>query len=494
MRTQFILYAIALHFFVMLSPLHAQITKRLPELTMSEMLADYNRLCTALTEAHGGIYRFSSKATINKKFDLYRGKLKHIKTRQEFTSLLSEMLAELRDGHMRLEYDEMTMANLAKARLFPLRISIEGTRLIVMYNDSRADSSLRPGMEILTINGRKCSDLIRTILPNLSGDGYIESGKVRRLERTFAQQYWLFISRVDSFTITAKDVKRKTITSKLAGILAAEREANRNANPVNDMVRTTVTRLDGKKENLSLQFINGNDIACLRIRSFDDQQLPGPVKSAFHSLLDKKTKVLILDLRGNVGGIDEHGALLVSYLINKPFRYFDRIHLSSIRPSFNTWKPVTAENLQKGTIPDPKGGYLVTSTLHTGVAVQQPAAFSFPGKLFVLMDGGTFSTAADVTALLRHLTPAVFIGEESGGTMEGNTSGLNAVIKLPSSKMSVKIHMYEYWNAVSLLNKGRGVLPDHPVAKRMTDLLQGVDLAMNRAVDLAQESLNGTEK
>lgn len=489
-------YVLALYCFFCLPNLQAQenlqgadikATDRLPKSTLVDLQSEYDLLRAALEEAHGSIYRFSTKAAIDRQFDLYRNRLKSVQNQQDFIRLLSEMLAQLRDGHMRLEYDEITSADLAKARLFPLRISIEGTRLAVLYNDSPADSSIRPGMEILSINGRKAGDVIHSILPALSGDGYIESGKVRRLERTFAQQYWVLISRSDSFMITAKDAGGKAVSVQLPGILSAEREVNRNANPVNTVIKTTMMRLDGAKENISLRFIHGYDIACLRVRTFDDQLMPGPIDSVFRLLREKNAQALILDLRGNIGGIDEHGALLVSYLYNKPFRYFDRIHLSSIRPSFNTWKPATIDNLREGTVVDPQGGFLVTPKLHTGVALQQPAAVPFTGKLYVLLDGGTFSTAADVTALLRYLTPAVFIGEESGGTMEGNTSGLNALIKLPHSKLGVKINMYAYWNAVSPLNKGRGTLPDHPVVRRVNELLQGIDGAMDRAVELAQK-------
>lgn len=171
--------------------------------------------------------------------------------------------------------------------------------------------------------------------------------------------------------------------------------------------------------------------------------------------------------------------------MNKPFRYFDRIHLTTLQPSFTSFGEETLVNLKNGTVADPKGGFLVTPKLHSGVGEQQPAALPFPGKTFVLTDGGTFSTAADVAALMRHLTKAIFIGEETGGGFEGNTSGLNALLKLPNSKLSTRIQMYEYFNAVKVTEKGRGTKPDHFMPRRITDLLQGVDAQLNRAVELA---------
>ena len=454
-------------------------------LTLDELKSDFDVLRKSLEEAHGGLYRFSNKDTLNWHFDNYRKKLNNVKNQLEFITILSEMLSEIRDGHMNLEYDEATRTSLAQARLFPFRVAIEGRRLKVMYNDTPNDSTILPGMEILSINGQKSLDLIQLILPKMSGDGYIETGKMRRLERNFGQNYWLFVDQSADFIVTATDAWGKIKTTKLVGVPNAERINNRNTNSVNKQILSNVTKLEGPKENISLQFVNGLGIASLRIRLFDGQNFLAEIDSAFRTLNEKKSKALILDLRGNGGGVDTYGASLVSYFTNKPFRYFDRIHLKTISPSFATWKPGTFEDLRNSVVPDPNGGYLVTTKLHTGISQQNPATKPFLGKVFVLLDGGTFSTAADVTAILRNLSDAVFIGEESGGTYEGNTSGLNALIKLPNSKLSLKIHMYGYWNAVSQLAKGRGTLPNYFVEKRIIDLLKGNDMQLSRAIELA---------
>ena len=233
------------------------------------------------------------------------------------------------------------------------------------------------------------------------------------------------------------------------------------------------------------------DVARLRIRSFGGQQFPASIETAFRTLRDKATKVLILDLRGNGGGVDEYGALLVSQFTDRPFRYFDRIQVKTIDPSFTTWVPRTYENMRVGTVPDPAGGYLVTSREHSGVAEQQPAPAAFLGTAIVLIDGSTFSTAADVTAQLHHLKRSMFVGEETGGAYEGNTSGLNAMVELPNSMLRLKVMMYGYWNAVESDGRGRGTLPDYPVERRAADLLAGVDVQLERAIMLAREALDG---
>jgi hypothetical protein len=458
------------------------------ELSVTDARTDFDVLRRALEETHGGLHRFTTASELQRRFDEYRARLTRPVSQREFIGLLSEMIADIRDGHARLEYDEATNSRLASTPLFPLRLSLEGPRVVVLFNDTMADSTIRPGMEVVSINDRPISQIVSALLPKLPGDGFIETGKRIRLGRTFGAAYWLFVDDATQFTVVAQDQSGKQVTATLAGVLSADRA--QNANPVNALLKGHLERFRGSTDNVSLQFVTDPDIARLRIRSFDDGDgYPASIAAAFRSLRDKGTKALILDLRGNGGGVDLYGALLVAQFTDKPFRYFDKIHLTTIRPSFATWKPSTFDDLRNGTVPDQKGGHLVTATLHQGIAEQAPGAAPFLGKVIVLLDGGTFSTSADVTATLHHLKRATFVGEESGGTYEGNTSGLNALVVLPNSKLAMKIMMYGYWNAASSGAKGRGTLPDYPVEKRVADLLEGVDKQMEQAVSLARASL-----
>jgi hypothetical protein len=174
-------------------------------------------------------------------------------------------------------------------------------------------------------------------------------------------------------------------------------------------------------------------------------------------------------LRNNGGGRDQYGALLVSYLSDKPFRYFDHINIKTISPSaafkaHSDWSVEFEAKLQDGTVISPSGGYLVTPKLHPCLSEQMPGKYPFLGKVFVLINGGTFSTAADFCAVAHHLKRAMFIGEETGGGYYGNNSGPDPRVTLPNSKLRVRVPMYEYWNAVSdYAGNRRGTIPDYLV-------------------------------
>jgi C-terminal processing protease CtpA/Prc len=374
--------------------------------------------------------------------------------------------------------------------MFPLRVLLEGDRIKVLFNDTPDDRTILPGMEVVEINGRKAGDILDRLLLVEAGDGDIETGRRLHVANGFAQYYWATFPSTREFTIKARDAAGKIVSARLTGVTDAERKQNQN--PVNDAMRTEVEKLKGAKENLSLHFAKDPDVAVVRIRYFVGDDFPQWVENTFKTLREKGTKALIIDVRGNGGGQDMYGAMLVSYLTDKPFRYFDHIHVKTITPHFKAASDWNGDEqhmakLREGLTPDPAGGFLVTEKGHAGVAGQQPGKVPFLGKVFVLINGGTFSTAADFCAVVHHLKRATFVGEETGGGYYGNNSGMQAIVTLPNSKFQVRVPMSEYWNAVQGDDGARrGTRPDYPVDTTAAGLLAGVDEQLDCALRLAE--------
>lgn len=456
-------------------------------LAPAQLQADFDLMRSAIEEAHAGLRRFATEAEMDRAFAEQRAKLGRPMTRAEFLAVVAETLAPIRCGHTEFYADEGTRARIAAAPAFPLRVLVEGDRLMVLFNDTPDDRTIRPGMEILEINGRKAGEILDRILPLMPTDGDIAGYRRDGLRRGFAEYYRLWIDPSPEFAISARDAAGRIVAAKLAGVVAADRE--KNANPVN--AETVAARFGSSGENISLRFLEDPGLALIRIRGFHGDDYPRLIDEAFETLREKGTESLILDLRGNGGGTDEYGAQLVSCLTDRPFRYFDRIHLKTIDPSFKglaDWEADFEAELRAGAAPDPAGGFLATPRLHPCVAEQAPGKHPFLGRVFVLIDGGTYSTAADFCAVAKHLGRATFIGEETGGGRAGNNSGLQALLTLPNSKLQVNIPMYEYWNAVADADGDRrGTLPDREVPTAMADLVRGVDAQMDLARKLAAE-------
>lgn len=284
-----------------------------------------------------------------------------------------------------------------------------------------------------------------------------------------------------------------SLEAKLAGVPADE--LGKSQNPVNSTVRASLRKLDWSGDRLSLRVLKDPEVVEIRIRSFSGDNFQQWIEDTFQTLHEKGTRALIIDLRGNGGGEDMHGAMLVSHLTDKPFRYFDHVVAKTIDPSFKAqadWSGERTSQLRKEVTPNPAGGYFVK---HAGTAVQSPGKYPFLGKVFVLIDGGVFSTAADFCAVIHHLHRATFIGDETGGGYYGNNSGSFVHVILPNSKFEMRLPLYEYWNAVSEDNgKRRGTLPDYPVKTNMANLLHCVDEQLDLALSLATPGPNVERK
>jgi C-terminal processing protease CtpA/Prc len=219
-------------------------------------------------------------------------------------------------------------------------------------------------------------------------------------------------------------------------------------------------------EKLSLSFPKDPDVAITRIPSFMGDEYPRWIEDTFRALRQKGTKTLIIDLRSNGGGEDTYGVMLVSYLTDKPFHYVDRVTVKTLTWSFEDhWdaKRLDAEQrarLRKLMTPIPDGGYFLSEKIHDSLGEKQPAKYRFSGDVIILIDGSTFSTAADTCAVLHHLKRATFIGEETAGAYYGNNSGTEPTVTLPNSKVRFGLPLSSSWNAVSgYAGKRRGIIP-----------------------------------
>jgi hypothetical protein len=153
--------------------------------------------------------------------------------------------------------------------------------------------------------------------------------------------------------------------------------------------------------------------------------------------------------------------------MRRPFGYYRALEARTDRVSF--WRHTNADSsfnarFRVGLIRTARGTFRLPPARHQNLGLQRPVPPVFAGRAWVLTDGGTFSTAAEFCAVARSLGRATFVGQESGGTYEGNTSGTFVILTLPHSGVRVVIPLVRYSLAVKPAPRpGRGVPPDHAV-------------------------------
>lgn len=115
----------------------------------------------------------------------------------------------------------------------------------------------------------------------------------------------------------------------------------------------------------------------------------------------------------------------------------------------------------------------------------KPSNPYFKGKIYILVNGGTFSAASDFVAMMKSAELATIVGVETGGGLHGNTSMGSTYVTLPNSQMIVSIPLVRHQlNIREDLPLGRGVIPDLKVDQSPDDLLKGVDTQMELLLSL----------
>lgn len=204
--------------------------------------------------------------------------------------------------------------------------------------------------------------------------------------------------RKDNSDNVSKLLRGKSGTSVLVKILRPQADGSEKEIPI------TLTREEIKIKNVPYYGVLKNDIGYIRLGSFTERA-GLEVRNAMISLITKnKIKGLVLDLRGNPGG-------LLNEAINVANCFVDR--------------GVEIVNT-KGKIKEQMNGYLTQ---------QDPVDTKLP--LVVLVDEGSASAAEIVSGSLQDLDRAIIIGDKTYGKgLVQSTHSLpyNAKLKITTAK------------------------------------------------------------
>ena len=91
---------------------------------------------------------------------------------------------------------------------------------------------------------------------------------------------------------------------------------------------------------------------------------------------------------------------------------------------------------------------------------------AFGGKLYVMINGGSFSASSIISSNLKGSKRATFVGEETGGAYNGCVAGQMPMIKLPYSKIQMRVGLVAIKPFYSSELDGRGIFPDKEIKDR----------------------------
>jgi len=367
-----------------------------------------------LKKSYPSLYRYQSRSKISSLFLAEQNALTDSTTDIQFFGSVKRLLSTLKDGHLYAGAPAWLDTYLnEKARLFPLRLYFAGEKAWLQQPFDQFPSAT----ELLEINGRPIAEVKKELYRYIVGDGNITTKKDHILSNVFYFYYFLAYGERPQYQVKLRAPGGKiSITS-----ISAVTEHN-----IPSAIKTNDDPL------LRLE-ITGSKVAILRITSFDRSAIGKAglnfqefLRTSFARIRREKVNKLIIDLRNNSGGTDLYGALLYSYLAKRPFADYSKLTAATKQLPYNEFSRATSSynDLKPGMLRKTGDGFKLDTEAHRNLLVQKPTDYPYQGKVIFLINGLTFSTATEFCAVCQLYGRGIFAGEETGGALAGNTSGV----------------------------------------------------------------------
>ena len=447
----------------------------------AQLLKDFDIFRGSLEDMHAGLYWYTPKEELDQLLDATRASLNDSLSELEFFRKLTFITSKIRCGHTVIRTSIPTRDYIAQeAKLLPFEIKMIQGKMYVLESRTDEDLPLKPGMEIVKINAHTVDALVQLASAVVSSDGFIENHKLVRFERNFSFFYVSRFGPTDVYEIDYLDLQGQKQSAQI------------NARPTSQL-----KPLKRAQRNLTLSFPD-QDVALLKVRQFGNWKeakknfsFEQELNTMFKEISSAQVNNLVINMRGNLGGDDNFGLRLFSYLYDQPIVEFGEQTLIINKSKYFRYskelsrtKVLFYHMLYSKKGDNDKFYMRRAETLKPST----PAFPQFAGNVYVLIDGGTYSTGADFISLVRSYQLATFIGEEGGGCYYGNTSGYLITMTLPHSQLRLILPLVNYRTNVKPLEKvGRGVTPDFSVSPSITDLVNGVDTELAFTLKLIEE-------
>jgi C-terminal processing protease CtpA/Prc len=241
----------------------------------------------------------------------------------EFYNLITLLNSKIKDGHtMFLPSEGASNHFNQNGKFFPFYIVIISSKLYVNMNCS-ADTSIKEGSEILSINGISTKNILSQLLMRQIRDGHNQTYPIWILTNYFKEYFSFSFGHPAKFSIKYKLRNSDQQTTDISSLSKDSIRIYRQAKYSNRALLTN------EKQGIVLEMNKQSGIATLRVKSFDNGILNSVYKQDFNSTVQKmfiqiynaRIRNLILDIRDNQGGDFEPGKLLLSYLLRHSVKY-----------------------------------------------------------------------------------------------------------------------------------------------------------------------------
>jgi carboxyl-terminal processing protease len=360
--------------------------------------------------------------------ETYEPKASAAKTDAELYTILRQMLGELKLSHFGIFPPDAEIQNAQSANgVIGIELKmLDGQAVInqIQIGSTAEQAGLKTGFVIQKVDGKTVAELLAPLNESMTKRGLPEAQKRLYRERILSS---LIDGKVATkANIAVLDGKNQTLVFDVPRVESSKGEMSLAVGnfPPQEVI------FEAKKLE--------NNIGYIRFNIWVIPQML-KIREAIRSMKD--TNGIIIDLRGNPGGIGGMAPGVAGLLVK------EQTSLGSMKTRDNETKFIV-----------------------------YPQVETYQGKVFVLTDYGSASTSEIFAAGMQEIGRAKVVGETTAGAV------LPSVFdRLPTGAIFQYV-ISDYKSPKNILLEQRGAIPDTEVKLTRASLLEGRDLQLEEAV------------
>lgn len=460
-------------------------------LATAGLQADVDILQRAYETLHPGLLRYNTPEEIKAHFASLRRALDHDQSRASVFVALSQLAATIECGHTYANFYNQSPA--VQAALFkgtnrvPFYFRWLDGRMIVT-RDFSSDTRLRPGSEILAIDGVATPQILKTLMTVARADGANDAKRIAYLEVQGNDDYEAFDIFLPLFypqigpaiALKVRDTNGVAWTTSVPALSYKQRLSFR---PKAAAGSGSPWQLTFPRQGVAL--LDMPTWAMYNSTWDWHRYLDG----VFAKLQARHARSLIIDLRANEGG-DDVGNVILAHLVGRDPTLPDYLRLVRYRsvprdllPYLDTWDASFKDWGDKAK-PYNQRFYRLTKydddARGTIIAALSPR---FAGRVFVLVGPTDSSATFQFAGIVKSQHLGTLIGQRTGGNRRGINGGAFFFVRLPHSGLEMDLPLIGTFPVVA--QPDAGIDPDIRVAITIDDIKEGRDPELEKAFSLA---------